>query len=66
MLLLNTNNIRSISDCTGSTILNKILTFPSLETLETNSFIGVKIEKLKNLGIITYIPTSCFTGARIN
>ena len=66
VLLLNTNNIKYINNCTGSIILNKIISFPSLETLEEQSFTGVILDKLVNLGIITHIPTQCFSGARIN
>lgn len=66
VLLLNTNNIRYINNCTGSKILNKIISFPSLETLDAYSFASATLDKLVNLGIITHIPTHCFSGARIN
>ena len=66
VLLLNTNNIKYINNCTGSIILNKIISFPSLETLDVYSFASATLDKLVNLGIITHIPTQCFSGARIN
>ena len=65
VVLLHTDNIKYIKSCTGVNVLNKAISFPALETLETYSFASSHFNNILNLGKITIIPESCFTGATI-
>ena len=65
VILLHTDNIKYIKNCTGVNVLNKAISFPALETLETYSFASSHFNNILNLGKITIIPESCFTGATI-
>lgn len=65
VVLLHTDNIKYIKNCAGVNVLNKVISFPALETLETYSFASSHFNNILNLGKITIIPESCFTGATI-
>ena len=65
VVLLHTDNIKYIKSCSGVNVLNKAISFPALETLETYSFAGSHFNNILNLGKITIIPESCFSGATI-
>ena len=65
VVLLHTDNIKYIKSCSGVNVLNKTISFPALETLESYSFAGSHFNNILNLGKITIIPESCFTGATI-
>lgn len=65
VVLLHTDNIKYIKNCTGVNVLNKAISFPALETLEANSFANAHFNNILNLGKITIIPESCFIGATI-
>jgi hypothetical protein len=65
VVLLHTDNIKYIKSCTNVNVLNKAISFPALETLEKYSFASSHFNNILNLGKITIIPESCFTGATI-
>ena len=65
VVLLHTDNIKYIKSCTSVNVLNKAISFPALETLESYSFASSHFNNILNLGKITIIPESCFTGATI-
>ena len=65
VVLLHTDNIKYIKSCSGVNVLNKTISFPALETLESYSFASSHFNNILNLGKITIIPESCFTGATI-
>jgi len=65
VVLLHTDNIKYIKNCTDVNVLNKAISFPALETLEANSFANAHFNNILNLGKITIIPESCFTSATI-
>lgn len=65
VILLHTDNIKYIKNCTGVNVLNKAISFPALERLESYSFASSYFNNILNLGKITIIPESCFTAATI-